>query len=418
MSVKFVHAADLHLDAPFVGLREVGDIGERLRDATLQAFDRVVELCLQEHVDFAVFAGDLFDGEHRSLRAQVRFTRGLGRLAEAGISAFIAHGNHDPWESWSPRLDWPSPELIHRFPPGEVSSFSVERGGEVVCQVYGTSFRGREETRNLAKLYSRTDDAPHAVGVLHTDVGAPQSVSTHAPCSLQDLRDVPFDYWALGHIHTREVLHESEPCVVYPGNTQGLNPNETGPRGCYVVTLEEGQPPTLDFRATSVAEWQRAEVSIEGSSTEEDLVSAAEEAIDGLRGESTAELLLVRLALIGAGPLSPGGFSELLAAVRDVAASGSPEVWVESVRDETRPEVDLEARARGDDFLGEFLRLAEDAKSDDAFLAELLDELEPIVSRKEARGALPPLTSEGLREWIDAAKLLGAERLAGEGDEA
>jgi len=254
--------------------------------------------------------------------------------------------------------------------------------------------------------------------VLHTDVGARQGVSTHAPCSLQDLRDVRFDYWALGHIHTRDVLHASEPCVVYAGNTQGLNPNETGPRGCYVVTLEEGQSPTLDFRATSVAEWQRAKASIEGLSTEEELVSAAEEAIDGLRGESAAELLLVRLVLTGAGPLSSGGFPELLAAVRDVSGSGSPEVWIESVQDETRPEVDLEARARGDDFLGEFLRLAEDAKSDEAFLAELLDELEPIVSRKEARGALPPMTSEGLRVWIDAAKLLGAERLVGEGDEA
>ena len=234
---------------------------------------------------------------------------------------------------------------------------------------------------------------------------------------------MPFDYWALGHIHTREVLHESEPCVVYPGNTQGLNPNETGDRGCYVVTLEAGRAPELQFHPTATAEWARVEVDIGGFDSEDELASAAEAALEDVRRDCAAELLLARVVLAGTGPLHSAvaaaeGWAELLAALRDLVGGGSPELWVESIRDRTQLEIDIEARAEGNDFLGEYLRLAEVAKSDDAFLAELLDELEPIVSRREARGALPPVTSEGLRAWIDAAKLLGAERLVGEGDEA
>ncbi len=263
MSVKFVHAADLHLDRPFSGLRDVDEqVGNALRDATLAAYDRVINLCLNEKVDFALFAGDLFDSQDRSLRAQVRFVRGLATLADAGIPAFVVHGNHDPWSAWSEALEWPA--TAHRFGPDEVERVSVRRGGETTCAVYGISFGRREVKANLARRFKReAGDAPFAVGLLHADVGGRTGESPYAPCSVEDLRVAGFDYWAIGHIHVPQVIRPADPCIIYPGSTQGLDPNQTGPRGCYVVELEQGREPKYEFRPTSEAEWQQEAVSID-----------------------------------------------------------------------------------------------------------------------------------------------------------
>ena len=95
--IRFVHAADLHLDSPFKGLSDVQpEIAARLKNATFDAYQNIIDLCISERVDALLVAGDVFDGADRSLRAQLRFMDGLRRLHEAGIRAFICHGNHDP----------------------------------------------------------------------------------------------------------------------------------------------------------------------------------------------------------------------------------------------------------------------------------------------------------------------------------
>ena len=92
---SFVHAADLHLDTPFKGIGSTAPfVAEQLREASLAAFDSLVELCLERRAAFLVVAGDVYDGPERGLRAQLRFRDGLARLSDAGISSFVVHGNH------------------------------------------------------------------------------------------------------------------------------------------------------------------------------------------------------------------------------------------------------------------------------------------------------------------------------------
>ena len=96
---RFVHAADLHLDSPFKGLKRVApEIGEILRKSTFEAFDAIIDLCMNEEVDALLVAGDVFDSADRSLAAQLRFVDGLRKLETAGIQSFVCHGNHDPLE--------------------------------------------------------------------------------------------------------------------------------------------------------------------------------------------------------------------------------------------------------------------------------------------------------------------------------
>ena len=105
---SFIHTADLHLDSPFSGLRQVdGEIASLLKDATFRAFDNVVELALKNEVDFLLVAGDVYDAADRSLRAQLKFADGLKKLANGGIRSFVCHGNHDPLDGWIASLQWP-----------------------------------------------------------------------------------------------------------------------------------------------------------------------------------------------------------------------------------------------------------------------------------------------------------------------
>ena len=103
MRFRFLHAADLHLDTPFTGMRRVdASLVATLRDATTRAFDNLVNAALEHSVAFVVIAGDIYDGPERGVRAQLAFRNGLDRLAQAGIRSFVVHGNHDPLEDgWS-----------------------------------------------------------------------------------------------------------------------------------------------------------------------------------------------------------------------------------------------------------------------------------------------------------------------------
>ena len=68
---SFVHTGDLHLDSPFKGISSVSDeISLRLREATFEAYDNIIDLCIDRGVDFLLIAGDVYDGAEKSLQAQ------------------------------------------------------------------------------------------------------------------------------------------------------------------------------------------------------------------------------------------------------------------------------------------------------------------------------------------------------------
>ncbi len=95
--LRFIHAADLHLDSPFRGTGEASaKLRDRLQSATLAALSRVVDHTINAKADFLIIAGDIYDSKDRSLRALVSFRNEMERLAERNIPDYIGHGNHDP----------------------------------------------------------------------------------------------------------------------------------------------------------------------------------------------------------------------------------------------------------------------------------------------------------------------------------
>ncbi len=432
---RFLHTGDLHLDSPFVGLtaEAPADVARALRDSTLQAWERIVKLALDEQVDFAVVAGDAFEHANRTLLAQVRFRDGLERLATAGIPSFVVTGNHDPLSGWEPTVRWP--DAVHRFGAEAVEGRPVLRDGREIARVYGISYPVRDVTENLALRFRRDADAPYAVAVLHANVGGQPGHLPYSPCTLSDLRASGIEYWALGHVHKPGILSQADPTVVYCGNPQGRDPGETDPRGAYVVQVDTGGKADPIFHATDAVRWHLLEVDIGEVDGEEALIDAVVAAVESAQ-QAAARPIVARVTLVGRGPLhrslKPRHASATMSASsrRSASRRGSQFAWLESLRDATRPIADPAGSSAPATFLGELsgeseaareaLRRQVDTEPEDeesiaaAGWEEALDELYANGRvRKVLRGRRPDRAR--LVELLNEAERLAVDRMVESG---
>ncbi len=412
---SFVHCADLHLDSPFEGLQAVEpEIAARLRQATFEALDRVVDLALTHRAYFLIVAGDVYDGADRSLKAQLNFRNALGRAAAAGLTCYLAHGNHDPLSGWEARLSLP-PE-VHRFGGEQVERLVFRRHGENLAQIYGISYPVKEVRDNLAPGFQRQDPRPFAIGVLHCNLGANPEHDNYAPCRLEDLLACRLDYWALGHIHAHRIVRLQDPCIVYPGNTQGRNWRELGERGCYLVRVDEESQAHPEFFPTDTVRWFQQEVDITDLTTFDDLLDALVQTREDSRKEAGGHGAILRLRLAGRGELHHTLKRERALADLEVhLREGEPEredfVWVESVQHSTRPPVDVAQRRLMQDFLGDFLNAAESLKAAADPAATLQNMLRQRPEYRIIAQHLEHLHPSDWLEILEVAETLGLDLL-------
>ncbi|MEK4836612.1 metallophosphoesterase family protein [Bacillus sp. FSL L8-0152] len=298
--VKFIHAADLHLDSPFKGMEMnvAQSVWERMKQSTFESFERIVDKAIQERVDFVLLAGDLYDAETRSLRAQVFVREQMKRLSQYDIPVFIIHGNHDHLGgSWA-AIEFP--ENVHVFTEPYVEEKSFYKNGELLASIYGFSYLQQAVTDNMTAQYTKMSDAPFHIGMLHGSVEGDAEHNRYAPFQIRELKEKQFDYWALGHIHKREILSE-EPYIIYPGNIQGRHRKETGEKGAYLIELTK-QGTHCSFFHTADVVWDEIEVCIDGLETVDELMTSMSTAMNECRREEEGTLLTV--VFTGQGPLS------------------------------------------------------------------------------------------------------------------
>jgi len=401
-SLRFIHAADLHLDSPFRGLANSSTkLRDELQAATLGAFGRVVDRTIESKADFLVLAGDLYDSKDRSLRALVAFRRQMERLAERDISVYIVHGNHDPLNGWG--SEFQLPPNVTTF-SGKPATEPVIRRGKEIARVTGISYARERVTENLAAGMKPDSDSPYSVGLLHANVAGQTGHADYAPVTLDELTAAGFDYWALGHVHTRSILAENPAMVVYPGNPQGRNPREPGPRGCLQVDVNGNGNAHLSFIETNLARWTHLEIPIQTHTRMDSLVDALLEegraAAASFSGPTVA-----RCTVRGSGPLHAdlqrdGMAEELKEQLRSVLP-------VESVRIATGPLLDFESLTRTETLVADFLKLADRALEDPEMRKKLSDSLEPLFRRRD----LTVPDDVKLREWVERATALGVDLL-------
>jgi DNA repair exonuclease SbcCD nuclease subunit len=411
-SFRFIHAADLHLDSPFIGLGHLQDeysnIVQELRQATFKAFEAVIELCLREKVDLLLVAGDVYDGADRSLQAQLKFRDGLRRLSDAGIRSFVVHGNHDPLDGWAHSLEMP--ELAHIF-GSELESVVFQQNDRAIARIHGISYPKNKPGKTFGKGMKREGNEPFQIGLLHCNADGNTEHHSYAPRSVSELVGARLDYWALGHVHERRVLHESDPFIGYPGNTQGRQIRECGPRGCFLVDVsEDGKlKSSPQFVRTDAVQWARKDVSIAELETVDALLERLEETMEELSQDSSGNPVVVRVNLVGRGPLHrmlvrPDDWQTVFEQSLEFGASRSPFVWIEKLTRQTQPDIDLDVLRAAPDFLGDLLGMIEQLRNSSDEVASLSGELADLFQHKRATRLLESPDETELRRMLDQAE--------------
>lgn len=409
--MRFIHCADIHLDSPLRGLDVYdGAPAEEMRNATRHAFANVVDLAIDRSADFVLIAGDIFDGDWPNFNTGLHFASELRRLAAADIRVFLIYGNHDALSKLTKSV--PLPKNVFSFPAKAPTTEVIESLG---VAIHGQSFASEAVMTDLAADYPEPRTGLLNIGVLHTALsGGSGEHQPYAPTTAARLTDKGYDYWALGHVHTREIVRES-PWIVFPGNSQGRHARELGPKGCMVVEAEAGVGiRSVEFVPTDVARWHHLDIDIAAMSSEDDLHALVQAEVRAAQAAAEDRTLALRLTLSGRGPLHNFIVSNREAIRAQLAASigeaSSGMAWLERVRIKVTAPLDLPRLAEQDNPIGLLIRSIDALEKDPvalnalavSVLVDLGQKLPPELRGADSAWALD--SPDALAEALASAK--------------
>ena len=420
--MKFIHTADLHLDSPLRGLaRYPGAPLQEARACSRRALENLVHLAIADAVDFVLVAGDVYDGDWRDYQTGLFFAAQMSRLREAGIPVFAVSGNHDARSVITRTLRLP--DNVRHFSADGPETALLE---DVGVAVHGHGYAERWVQVDLSAGYPARRAGYFNVGLLHTSASTDGPHETYAPCSVAGLAARGYDYWALGHVHQRQVLHR-DPWVVFPGCLQGRHVQEAGPKGCTVVDVEDREVTSVRHVDLDVVRWAWCVVPAGDAETPEAAVDATRAALARELDAAGGRLLAVRVELTGASAAHEALWadaarweSEIRAAATDLDPDG---IWVERVLLRTSSRADLDVAREQDGPLGALLASIARYRADpERLLAELggsreIGEIRGLAGRLAHDGELAgelSLADPGRLGWLlDEVQGLLLTRLQG-----
>ncbi len=335
MRYQFIHAADLHIDSPLASLGAKDPaIAALFARANRGAAEALVKETIESGAKFLIVAGDVFDGDWKDVSTGLFFARQLGHLHRAGVPTFLIKGNHDAASVISRNL--PYPDSTHVFDARKAQTRLIE---PLQVALHGRSFPDREAPVDFLSGYPARREGWLNIGLLHTGLDGVRGHDPYAPCTTQDLARFGYDYWALGHIHTAEIVLR-DPWIVYPGNLQGRHTRETGPKGAMRVTVEDGRIVAVEPIALDVARWAHEQVDVTGVTDEDGALARIAEALAHAHESAGGRPLAVRLTLTGETPAHirlVAGRETLEGDARARGFAVAADCWVERLRVATRP---------------------------------------------------------------------------------
>ena len=379
--LRFLHAADIHLDSPLKGLEVYQDAPvDQIRGAVRRAFDNLVDLAIQEEVAFVLLAGDLFDGDWKDYNTGLYFINRMGLLREAGIKVFIVSGNHDAASQISRALHLPD----------NVKLFSHKKPETIILNdlnvaIHGQSFPSRSVTEDLTQYYPQGEYGFFNIGLLHTALTGRPGHEPYAPCTLDALRSKGYQYWALGHVHQREKVSR-DPLIIFPGNIQGRHIRESGPKGCTIVTVDEGQAREIENHNIDVLRWTVCKVDLNRCEKQEECLDRVRQSLEEELARADGRPIAARLILEGSTSLHADLHERLLhwtEEFKGIAAS-LIEVWVEKILIRTRKKTSLEDVSVEESSITALTRAVEELGLESEGLTNILPEFEQL------RNKLPP----------------------------
>ncbi|WP_066316762.1 DNA repair exonuclease [Bacillus sp. FJAT-29814] len=395
--ISFIHGADLHLDSPMVGLRHLPQaIFTRAKESTFTALKKLTATAIERKVDFVILAGDLFDGEDRSLRAQSRFRAEMQKLAQHQIPVYVIHGNHDHLNGSWVHLDLP--ENVHVF-GSKVERMALVTNSGVTVHLYGFSYPTRHVYERKIDEYGKSGEADFHIGILHGNESSGTEHDNYAPFIVKDLLEKNFDYWALGHIHKRSVLSDNPP-IIYPGNIQGRNKKEIGAKGVYHVSLNELG---AEFSFVDCADivWEDVEIDAAKAENFNDILGLCQSAIHSCQKSNAGTFLSLKLTNIHLDDDREKRTlnGELLDLLLDDVQSEDSFVWIVDITFSERKLLDKELLIQEANFYGELFETIEHFENTGNALA-------PLYEHRLGKKYLSHLSTAEQRELIGRTEKL------------
>lgn len=378
MSFSFIHAADIHLDSPLTGLEQYeGAPVEKIRSATRDAFKNLVDTAIENRVSFIIIAGDLYDGDWKDYNTGLFFASQMVRLQKENINVYLIRGNHDAASLITKELKLP--DNVIEFSTKHAETHVLDDLG---VAIHGQGFASRSVEENLVKNYPKRIDGYVNIGILHTSANGREGHETYAPCTIDDMKEKGFDYWALGHIHKKELLQKKDPVILFPGNIQGRHIKETGDKGCTLVKVRDGAIESLTHLSLDVLRWELCEFDANGIESIEELMDEARNLLEGKYQEVDGRFLAVRFRIHGATKIHQDLIVDKDHIINNLRALslevGLGDIWVEKIKIETSRLINIEELKEQHTPVAVILDFIKDVAGNDELLTELLSEFQDL----------------------------------------
>ncbi len=417
-TVTFIHAADLHLGAPFKGLRTIAPAwADILLEAIPEAFRKIIDTALDQQVDFVVFAGDIFDNSHPSYADFSLFVSGLRRLNQAGIPVYFVTGNHDPYISWDNSFA-ALPENAHLLGATKPEFACFERDGKPLALIGGRGYYTQSwpSEENISEGISRETAmadlgvfAPFMIGILHTGLDIDV---TRSPVNPKHLLKKDVDYWACGHVHQPRILPSKEdPRIVYSGCPQGRDMKEEGEHGVFKVTLTTDAPAEVEFIPTAKVAWQHVMLDVSECATISEVQEKIVSAEFAQNAETRCQRMIFRITLTGRSSLHEELTAQVLEDMRAILNDGYPFFYVDALLDKTIPLLDYKTLQKEGLFPAVYLDVMKACRSEKE--ATLID-LEKQFYQRDL--SLPSSLEAKYKDLCDEAETLVLDLLGRDGE--
>ncbi|WP_330632890.1 metallophosphoesterase family protein [Halocatena halophila] len=359
-----------------------------------------VQRAIDWDVDAVVIAGDVVDQENRYFEAYGAFEDGIAQLDEEGIPVVVVAGNHD-FDALPDMVDALDSDTLHFLGNGgQWERWTLKRDDGPVAHFDGWSFSAEHVYESPLKEYElpAADDTPQ-IGVVHADLDS--RGSRYAPVLSSDLRDTAADVWLLGHIHSPGIQIESRPLTLYPGSPQPLDPGEQRSHGPWMITIPENGDERAEQISLASVRYDQISVDVSGVDDPHAATAVISEAIkEHVRAElnvKSLELSLVRIHLTGRTAAHSALVDRHRSMERDLGfREGSVSVRIESIDVDTRPAIDLEDLANGDNaaaYLADLLLEIENGNPHENY-GRLIDSSVAAVRKAHSANAYTPLRRE------------------------
>lgn len=418
---KFIHAADIHLDSPLHKLDyyEGAPVNE-IRQASRKAFKNLVDLAIAEEVAFILLAGDLYDGDWKDYNTGLYFVSQMRKLREAQIPVFIIAGNHDAASTITKNLRLP--DGVEIFPSNSPKTIKLEN---LNVAIHGQSFSSPSIKKDLSANYPLALTNYFNIGMLHTCATGKEGHEPYAPCTIEGLISKGYDYWALGHVHNHEILKD-DPFIVFPGNIQGRHIRETETKGCVMVTVEDDERPSIEFKPLDVIRWFISNVDASGAESGYEIIDQFKVKLEKLLDQNPGIPIITRVLISG----DTIAHNELVSdierwtnEIRSAALDISGEtIWIEKVRFNTQVPITDEDLKITDGAIGELVtRFDELLSNPDSLIALAKKELSSLETKlpiefKDGVDAIVFSDVKWLGNLIDQVKPMLLKRMIRKGE--